>query len=74
MEAWKSPRKVEEDIRNYRRKRFEHYWVSADMGVDSLAVALDALRKELADGTVVDDDDCPTTPFLAIELDDEAES
>lgn len=46
-EQWESPRKVEEDKRNYLRRRFEHYWQQAEMKITDLATALGELRDEL---------------------------
>ena len=49
MEAqnWKSPRKVQEDIRDYQRKRFEDYMRMADEGTLSRELAIAALRDEV---------------------------
>lgn len=68
---WKSPRKVEEEIRDYHRRRFEKHMVRVDRGEISRALAIAALREEI-DGTVYLDDeghlDCPTAPIDSTEL------
>lgn len=46
-EQWKSPRKVEEEIRDYQRKRFEDYMEMADVGLISRELAVRALRDEV---------------------------
>ena len=46
-EQWKSPRKVEEEIRDYQRKRFEDYMELADVGLISRELAVRALRDEV---------------------------
>ena len=46
MEVWKSPRKVEEEIKEYRRKRFEKYMEMADRGEIPRKLAIQALREE----------------------------
>lgn len=46
-EEWKSPRKIEEEVRNYRLKRFEDYMVMADEGKLSRELAIKAFREEL---------------------------
>lgn len=46
-ETWKSPRKIEEEVRNYRRKRFEDYMVLADNGELTRELACTALREEI---------------------------
>ena len=46
-EQWKSPRKVEEEIRDYQRKRFEDYMEMADIGLISRELAVRALRDEV---------------------------
>lgn len=56
---WKSPRKVEEEIRDYQRKRFEDYMELADIGMLTRALAISALREEL-EYTLMAVDDCPT--------------
>ena len=55
---WKSPRRVEAEIRAYRHQRFEDYMVMEDRGELTRALALTALREEMgyaelegADGT-----------------------
>lgn len=60
---WQSPRSVEADKRNYLRRRFEHYWVGAELGVFRLLEALQSLRDEIDTDVYVDEDDCPTLPF-----------
>ncbi len=56
---WKSPRKVEEEIRDYKRDRFEKYMLREQSGELTRALAIAALRTEL-DNTALLDDDCPT--------------
>jgi hypothetical protein len=51
---WKSPRKIEEEIRLYQRKRFEDYMELEDIGMLGRDLALTALRGELASV------ECPT--------------
>lgn len=46
MSEWKSPRKVEEEIKAYRRKRFEAYMEAADNGELSRELAIAAFRDE----------------------------
>ena len=46
-EQWKSPRKIEEEIREYRLKRFEDYMQMVDRGELSRALAIQALREEI---------------------------
>ena len=46
-EEWKSPRKVEEEVREYKHKRFEDYMVMADEGKLTRALAITAFREEL---------------------------
>lgn len=46
-EEWKSPRKVEEEVAEYRRKRFEDYMQMVDRGDLDLAIACTALREEV---------------------------
>lgn len=46
-EEWKSPRKIEEEVRDYRLKRFEDYMVMADEGKLPRELALAAFRDEL---------------------------
>lgn len=45
-ETWKSPRKVEEEIKEYRRSRFETYMGMADRGEISRHLAIQALKEE----------------------------
>jgi len=45
-EAWKSPRKVEEEIKQYRRQRFETWMTMADNGKITRELALAAFRDE----------------------------
>ena len=47
---WKSPRKVEEEIKQYQRERFEAYMKMADDGVLTQALGITALREELESG------------------------
>lgn len=44
MSEWKSPRKVEEEIRDYRRNLFEILMAKVDRGEISRKMALKALR------------------------------
>ena len=46
-EQWKSPRKIEEEVREYKHKRFEDYMVMADEGKIPRALAITAFREEL---------------------------
>ena len=46
-EQWKSPRKIEEEIREYRLKRFDDYMQMVDRGELSRALAIQALREEI---------------------------
>lgn len=45
-ETWKSPRKVEEEVKEYRRNRFETYMGMADRGEISRQLAIQALKEE----------------------------
>ena len=45
-EEWKSPRKVEEEMRDYNRQRFEQYMQMADDGTLTRALAIAAMREE----------------------------
>jgi hypothetical protein len=47
MEQWKSPRKVEEEVKQYRSKRFEDYMVMVDEGKITRELAITALREEI---------------------------
>jgi hypothetical protein len=49
-EQWKSPRKVEEEIKQYQRDRFETYMQMSDDGVLERALAIIALREEIESG------------------------
>lgn len=46
-QEWKSPRKIEEEVRDYKRSRFEWYMTQADEGRMERALALTALREEI---------------------------
>lgn len=46
-EAWKSPRKIEEEVNQYRAKRFEDYMVMVDEGKIERHLAIAALREEI---------------------------
>lgn len=46
-EQWKSPRKIEEEVKQYRSKRFEDYMQMVDRGEVELALACTALREEI---------------------------
>ena len=48
-EEWKSPRKIEEEIKMYQRKRFEDYMEYVDMGIMSEEEAIASLRSELSE-------------------------
>lgn len=50
MSEFKSPRKVEEEIKLYQRDRFETYMQMADDGVLERALAITAFREELESG------------------------
>ena len=45
-ETFKSPRKVEEEIKQYRRDRFETYMEAADRGEITRELAIAAFRDE----------------------------
>ena len=47
-EQWRSPRKIEEEIRIYRHERFESLMRQVDEGGMSLEVAINGLRAEIA--------------------------
>lgn len=47
MEEWKSPRKREEEVAQYRAKRFEDYMTMADKGEITRELAITAFREEL---------------------------
>lgn len=47
METWKSPRKIAEEERDYKRTRFEWYMQQADEGKMSRELAIRALREEI---------------------------
>ena len=47
MEEWKSPRKLEEEAKEYRLKRFEDYMKLVDSGELPRELALTALREEV---------------------------
>lgn len=46
-EQWKSPRKIEEEVKQYRSKRFEDYMQLVDKGELTQALAIAALREEI---------------------------
>lgn len=46
-QTFKSPRKIEEEIRDYQCERFEAYMRMADEGKLSRELALTALREEM---------------------------
>lgn len=46
MSEFRSPRKVEEDIKKYRRDRFETYMEAVDRGELTRELALAAFREE----------------------------
>lgn len=46
-EVWKSDRKIQEEIRDYKRSRFEWYMHEEDEGRLSREMAISALREEL---------------------------
>ena len=46
-EQWKSPRKIEEEVQEYRAKRFEDYMVMVDKGEITRELAFTALREEI---------------------------
>lgn len=47
---FKSPRKVEEELRDYARARFEAYMKLVDEGAVTLALGIAALRDESESG------------------------
>jgi len=47
VEEWKSPRKIEEEVRQYKLERFESYMQMADDGKLPRALAIAAFREEL---------------------------
>lgn len=46
-EQWKSPRKIEEEVKEYRAKRFEDYMQMEDRGEITRELAITALREEI---------------------------
>lgn len=54
-ETWKSPRKVEEELRQYREERFESLMRQVEEGGMSIEVALNGLRTEIAGEVDLDD-------------------
>lgn len=46
-ETWKSPRKIEEEVREYHKERFEWYMQRVDVGEISLEDAILELRSEI---------------------------
>lgn len=46
-EEWKSPRKIEEEVKEYREKRFEDYMQMVDGGELTRELAFTALREEI---------------------------
>lgn len=68
---WKSPRKIEEEIHDYQRDKFEKYMQREDRGELTRALAIAALRADIA-GTVYLDaqgqPDCPTVGLDGEEL------
>lgn len=46
-EEWKSPRKIEEEVKEYREKRFEDYMQMVDRGELTRELAFTALREEI---------------------------
>lgn len=47
MEVWKSPRVIEQDIKQYKYKKFEDYMTMADNGELSRQLAITAFREEI---------------------------
>lgn len=47
---WRSPRRVEVELRNYQRARFEAYMRMEDDGTITRALAISALRDEMESG------------------------
>lgn len=45
-ETWKSPRKIDEEIKEYKRKRFETYMEMADRGEITRSLAIQAFKEE----------------------------
>lgn len=52
---WKSPRKVNEEIRDYKRARFEHWMTKEDNGELVREMAIAALRSEMENIEEVND-------------------
>lgn len=55
-ETWKSPRRVEEEVRDYKRSRFEWYMTEADEGRMERALALTALKEEMENIVELEDE------------------
>lgn len=47
-EQWKSPRKVEEEIKQYIRDRFEFYMLMVDEGKLPRDIAISAISEEVS--------------------------
>ena len=45
---WKSPRKIEEEVNDYKRTRFEWYMSEVDNGRLPRELAITALREEIS--------------------------
>jgi hypothetical protein len=46
-EVWKSPRQIEKEVTDYKKRRFEYWWGEQDRGAISRNLALTALREEM---------------------------
>lgn len=46
-EIWKSQRKLDEELKEYKHRRFEYYMEMEDRGEISRELAIRALREEL---------------------------
>lgn len=69
--SWKSPRKIEEEIRDYQRDRFEGYMQMVDRGAMNRPLALTALREELDNIALINDKgefECPTVSIDSTKL------
>ena len=47
-QTWKSPRQIEEEIKEYKRTRFEYYMSEVDNGRLTRELAIAALGEELS--------------------------
>tara|TARA_B100001245_G_C22891839_1_gene429657 strand:- start:2568 stop:2798 length:231 start_codon:yes stop_codon:yes gene_type:complete len=63
----KAPKSVEQEIKEYQRKRFEEYMEMADIGMLPRALAITALREEI-EYSLSYTDDCATEAIDAESL------